>query len=181
MLNIRANDQHLTLALDPTSIRATRMVVPLGGDDRFNIVDACDMCTGIFDLQKFKLGTHLVQLNREVLRLQRDLEDFSQIANSLTSAKREDSDFLRGIICRAKKGEALDMIPMKVSEADDELVLMVSDGTHVSTEIAKPRSGVKNGNLIRLFERDLETSSVAAELLEASLTDRDGAAGTVKF
>jgi hypothetical protein len=70
---------------------------------------------------------------------------------------------------------------MKVSEGDDQSVLMVSDRTKVPTEIAKPRSGVNNGNTIRVGERDLKTGGVAAELLEARITDWDGAAGTVKF
>ncbi|HEY2627041.1 MAG TPA: hypothetical protein VGI41_09870, partial [Candidatus Udaeobacter sp.] len=37
------------------------------------------------------------------------------------------------------------------------------------------------GDTIRIRECDLKTGGVAAELLEASITDWDGAAGTVKF
>jgi hypothetical protein len=71
---------------------------------------------------------------------------------------------------------------MKMSEPDDELVLLVvADRAHVPAEIAKPSSGVNNGNTIRLRERDLKARGVAAELLEASITDWDGTAGTVKF
>jgi hypothetical protein len=70
---------------------------------------------------------------------------------------------------------------MKVSERDDQLVLVMSDSAHVPAEIAKPGSGVNNGNAIRIRERELKAGGVAAELLEASITDWDGAADTVKF
>ena len=70
---------------------------------------------------------------------------------------------------------------MKVSEPDDDLVLMVSDRAQVPTEIAKPRSGVNNGNTIRIRKRDLKTGGVAAELLKARITNWDGTAATVKF
>lgn len=70
---------------------------------------------------------------------------------------------------------------MKVSEPDENIVLMVSDRLQVTTEIAKPRSGVNNGNTIRICGRDLKTGGVAAEFLEANITDWDGAADTVKF
>jgi hypothetical protein len=73
------------------------------------------------------------------------------------------------------------MIPMKVSERDDEQVLVVPDRAHVPAQIAKPGSGVNDGDMIRIRECDLKTGGVAAELLEASFADWDGAAGTVKF
>ena len=139
------------------------------------------MFAGVFDLQKFKLGPHSVQLHRKVLRLHGDLEDFSQIADGLVPAQREDRDFLLGIVRLGKKGEPLDVIPMKVSEGDDDLVLVVSDRAHVPAEIAEPRSGVNNGDIIRICECELKTGGVATELLEARITDRDGAAATVKF
>jgi hypothetical protein len=185
MLNIRANDQYLAIAFNPTSIRSTWVVVPLSGDGGLHIVDAGEVFAGIhasiFDLQKFKLGPHPVQLHRKVLRLQRDFEDFPQIADGLVPAEREYRDFLLGIIRRGEKGKTLDVIPMKVSEPDDKLVLIVSDGAQVPTKVAKPRSGVNNGNTIRIRERDLKTGGVAAELLKARITDWDGTAGTVKL
>ena len=52
---------------------------------------------------------------------------------------------------------------------------------HVPAEIAKPSSGVNNMDTPRIRERDLKTGGVAAELLEAGVTDWDGTAGTVKF
>jgi len=88
MLNIRANDQHLTLAFNPESIRSTRVVVPLTGDCGLHIVDIGEVLAGIFDLQKFKLGPHPVQLHRKVLRLQGDFKDFPQIADGLVPAER---------------------------------------------------------------------------------------------
>jgi hypothetical protein len=182
MLNIGADDQHLALALNPKTVRSARMIVPPAGDIGFHIVNAGEVFAGIFDLQKFKLGPHLVQLHRKVLRLQGNLKDLPQIAYRLIPAKRENRDFLLGIICRGEKGETLHVIPMKMSERDDELVLlMMSDRAHVPAEIAKPGSGVNNMDTPRIRKRDLKASGVAAEVLEASITDWDGAADTVKF
>jgi hypothetical protein len=62
---------------------------------------------------------------------------------------------------------------MEVGECDDHLVLAMSDGAHVPAEIAKPSSGVNDGDTIRILKRDLKAGGVAAELLEASLTDWD--------
>jgi len=113
--------------------------------------------------------------------LQRHLKDFAQITDGLVLAEREYRDFLLGIICRSEERKTLEMIPMKVSERDDEQVLAVSNRAHVPAEIAKPRSSVNNDNTIGLRECDLKARRVAAELLEASITDWDGTAGTVKF
>jgi hypothetical protein len=110
-----------------------------------------------------------------------DLKDFPQIADGLVPAEREHREFLRWIIGRGEKGKSLDVIPMKVSESDEDLVLVVSDRAQIPAEIAKPRPGVNNGDLIRIRERELKTGGIAAELLEASIADWDGAAGTVKF
>ena len=139
------------------------------------------MFAGIFDLQKFKLGPHLIQLHRKILCLQGHLKDLAQIADGLALAERENRDFLLGIIRRREEGETLHVIPMEVSERDDQLVLVMSDGAHVPAEIAKPGSGVNNGDTICIRGRDLKAGGVAAELLEPSITDGDGAADTVKF
>jgi hypothetical protein len=58
---------------------------------------------------------------------------------------------------------------------------MVSNRAHVPAEIAKPGSGVNNGNTICIRERDLKARRVAAELLEARITNWHGTAATVKF
>src|SRR3954471_1287419 len=116
------------------------------------------MFAGIFDLHKFKVGPHLIQLHRKVLLLQGKLKNLPQIADALVLAKRENRDFLPGIIRRGEKGETLHVIPMKMSERDDELVfLLVADGAHVPAEIAKPSSGVNNMDTPRVRERDLKT------------------------
>ena len=155
--------------------------MPLTSDCGFDIVTGWEVLAGIFNLQKFKLRSHSVQLHGKVLSLQGDLEDFPQIADGLVPAKRENRDFLLWIICLGKKGEPLDVIPMKMSEADDQSVLMMSDSAQIPPEIAKPRAGINDGNAIRIRERNLKTGGVAAELLKAGITDWDGAASTVKF
>jgi hypothetical protein len=70
---------------------------------------------------------------------------------------------------------------MKMGERNDQPILVMSYRAHVPAEIAKPGSGINNGDTICIRERDLEAGRVAAELLEARVTDRDGAAGPVKF
>jgi hypothetical protein len=70
---------------------------------------------------------------------------------------------------------------MKVSEHDDQFLLVMSDRAHVPAEIAKPGSSVNNGDTICTRKRDLKAGGVAAEVLEASFTDWDGAADAVKF
>jgi hypothetical protein len=117
------------------------------------------------------LRAHPVQLHRKILRLQGHLKNLPQIADGLTLAERENRDFLLGIIRRSEEGETLQVIPMEVSECDDHLVLAMSDRAHVPAEIAKPSSGVNNGDTIRILKRDLKAGGVATELLEASLTD----------
>ena len=139
------------------------------------------MFAGIFDLQKFKLGAHHVQLHREVLRLHGHFEDLAQIADGLAPAERENRDFLLGIIGRSEKRKTLQVIPMKVSERDDEVVLVMPNRAHVPAEIAKPGSGINNSDTICIRRRDLKTGGVAAEMLETSFTDWGGAADTVKF
>ena len=171
MLNIRANHQHLAVALNPKPVRPARVIVPLAGDFGFHIVDSGEVFAGILDLQKFKLSPHLVQLHRKVLRLQRHLKNLPEIADGLAPAERENRDFLLRIIRRGKKGETLQVIPMKVSERDDQFLLVMSDGAHVPAEIAKPGSGVNDGDTICIRRRDLKAGGVATELLEASLTD----------
>src|ERR1043166_9506395 len=113
MLNVRANDQYLTLAFNSKTIRASRMIVAPTGDSGVHIVDGGEVFAGVFDIQKFKLGPHLIQLHRKILRLQRHFEDLPQIADGLTLAEREKRDFLLGIICRGKEGETLQVIPME--------------------------------------------------------------------
>jgi len=88
---------------------------------------------------------------------------------------------LLGIIRRCEKWETLQVVPMEVSERDDELVLMMSDRAHVPAEIAKPSSGVNNGDTICIRRRDLKAGGVAAELLEASITDWDRPSRAVKL
>src|SRR5215831_4302600 len=153
----------------------------LTGDGGFHIVDCGEVFAGVFDLVKFKLRPHLIQLHRKILRLEGHLKDLPQIADGLASAERENRDFLLRVIRWSEEGETLQMIPMEVSERDDQLVLAMSDRAHVPAEIAKPSSGVNNGDTICIRRRDLKARRVAAELLEASITDWNGAADTVKF
>src|SRR5437588_12726906 len=131
MLDIRANYEHFAAPLDPETIRSAGMVVPLSGNHRFHIVDAGEVFASISDLQELEIGSHVIQLHREIFRLHLDFENLPQIGDRLVAAKRQERDFLLGIISRGKKRKALDVVPVKVRERYDDLVLLVADGAEV--------------------------------------------------
>jgi len=181
MLNVRANDEHFSTALDPKTVCATGMVVLLSGDQGLHIVDAREVLAGLGDLEEFEIGSHLFQLHWEVFRLHLDLKDLPQMANGLIPGKREEGDFLTGIIGRRKEGKALDVVPVKVRERDHDLFLLVPDGEEVAPQISQSRAGVNDGNAVGIGEGDLQAGGVTTELLKTSITDRDGSPRAVKF
>src|SRR5437660_856706 len=181
MLNIRANDEHFPLSLDPETIRSAGMVMSLSGDNGFHIVDAREVFAGISDLQELEIGAHVIQLHREILRLHLDFENLPQIANRLVPAERQERDFLSGIISRGKERKALDVVPVKVGERDKDLFLLVADGEEVSAQISQSRAGVNDGDAVRIGERDLQAGGVAAELLKPGIADGNGSARTIKL
>ncbi len=87
MLDIRANDEHFPISLDPETIRSAGMVVPLSGDYGFRIVDASEVFAGISDLQELEIGPHVIQLHREIFSLHLDFENLPQIPNCLVPAE----------------------------------------------------------------------------------------------
>jgi hypothetical protein len=113
--------------------------------------------------------------------LEGHLKDLPQIADSLAPTECENRNFLLGIIRRREKWETLQVIPMEMSERDYQLVLVMSDRAHVPAEIAKSSSGVNNRDAICIRKRNLKARSVAAELLEASITDWDRSSRAVKL
>ena len=181
MLNVRANDEHPATSFDPETGRSAGMVVLLGSDHSFNIVNPTEVLAGLSDLQKFKISSHPIQLHRKIFRLHLDLKDLSQMANGLIPAKGKEGDFLIGIISRGEEWKALNMVPMKVRERDHDLFLLVPDGEEVASQISQPRTGINNGDAVGIGERDLQAGGVTAEFLETRITDRDGSAGAIKL
>jgi hypothetical protein len=179
MLNIRANDEHFPISLDPETIRSAGMVVPLSGDYGFHIVDAGEVFAGISDLQELEIGPHVIQLHREIFSLHLDFENLPQIANCLVPAERQECDFLFGIISRGKERKALDVVPVKVRERDTDLLLLVADGAKVSAQISQSRARVNDGDLVRIG--DLQARRVAAESLKTGIADGDGSPRTIKL
>ena len=180
-LDVYANDEHLSISLDPETIRSAGMVMPLSGDDGVYIVDAGEVFAGISDLQELEIGPHVIQLHREILRLHLDFENLPQIANRLAPAERHERDFLPGIISRGKEWKALDVVPVKVGESDKDLFLLVADGEQVPAEISQSRARVNDGDAVRIGERDLQAGGVAAEFLKTGIADGDGSTRTVKL
>jgi len=67
-----------------------------------------------------------------------DFENLPQIADCLIQAERQQRDFLPGIIRRGKERKALNVVPVKVRERDDDLVLLMADGAKVSARFRNP-------------------------------------------
>src|SRR5438128_2477458 len=179
VLDIRATDEHFAVSLNPETIRSAGMVVPLSGDHAFDIVDACEVFAGISDLQELEIGSHVIQLHREIFRLHLDFENLPQIGDCLVAAECQECDFLIGIISRGKERKALDVVPVKVRERDTDLLLLVADGAKVSAQISQSRARVNDGDLVRIG--DLQARRVAAELLKTGIADGDGSPRTIKL
>src|SRR6266446_441197 len=179
MLDIRANDEHFLISLNPETIRSAGMVVPLRGDNGFHIVDAGKVFAGISDLQELEIGPHVIQLHRKIFRLHLDFENLPQIGDCLVPAERQECDFLFGIISRGKERKALDVVPVKVRERDTDLLLLVADGAKVSAQISQSRARVNDGDLVRIG--DLQARRVAAKLLKTGIADGDGSPRTIKL
>src|SRR5436309_1005208 len=181
MLDIRANDEHFAAPLNPETIRSAGMVVPLSGDYGFHIIDAGEVFAGISDLQELEIGPHVIQLHREIFSLHLDFENLPQIANCLVPAERQERDFLLGIIGRGKERKALNVVPVKMRERDNDLFLLVADGAKVSAQISQSRASVNDGDAVRIGERDLQAGGVATEILKTGIADGDGSTRTVKL
>src|SRR6478672_6275398 len=181
MLDVYANDERLSISLDPETIRSAGMVMPLSGDDGVHIVDAGEVFASISDLQELEIGAHVIQLHRVISRLHLDFENLPQIANRLVPAQRQQRDFLARIISRGKERKALDMVPVKVREHDKDLFLLVADSEEVSAQISQTRARVNDGDAVGIGERDLQAGGVAAEFLKTGIADGDGSARTVKL
>jgi hypothetical protein len=181
MLDIRANDKHFAISFDPEAIRSARMVVPFSSNHGFHIVDAGKVLAGISDLQELEIGPHLIQLHREIFRLHLDFENLPQIGDCLLPAEGQERDFLPWIISRRKERKALNVVPVKMRERDNDLFLLMADGTKVSAQVSQSRPRVNDGDTIRIGECDLQTRGVATELLKTSIADGDGSARTIKL
>src|SRR5204862_374006 len=179
MLDIRANDEHFAVSLNPETIRSAGMVVSLRGNDGWHIAEGGEVPAGISNLQELEIGSHAIQLHREIFRLHLDFENLPQIGDCLVPAERQERDLLFGIIRRGKERKALDVVPVKVRERDTDLLLLVADGAKVSAQISQSRAGVNDGDLVRIG--DLQARGVAAELLKTGIADGDGSPRTIKL
>jgi hypothetical protein len=145
------------------------MVVPLRGNNGWHIAERGEVAAGISNLQELEIGTHAIQLHREIFGLHLDFENLPQIGDCLVAAECQECDFLVGIISLRKERKALDVVPVKVRERDTDLLLLVADGAKVSAQISQSRAGVNDGDLVRIG--DLQARRVAAELLKTGIAD----------
>jgi len=181
MLDVRTNYEHFPVSLDSETIRSTGMVVPLSGNNGCHTVGGSEVTAGISDLQELEIGTHVIQLHREVFGLHLNFENLPQICHCLVPAEGQERDFLRGIISRGKEWKALDVVPVKVRQRDDDLILLMADGAQVSAQVSQARARVNDRDAIRIGERDLQARGVAAEFLKTGVADRDGSTRTIKL
>src|SRR5438093_4972872 len=181
MLDIRTNDEHFPVSLDPETVRSAGMVVSLSGDYSFYIVDASEVFAGISDLQELEIGPHVIQLHREIFGLHLDLENLPQITNCLVPAERQERDFLTGIISRSKEREALDVVPVKVRERDNDLFLLVADGAKVSAQISQARARFIDDDAVRIGDRVLPAGGFVAELMKPSIAYVFGFSPSIKL
>src|SRR5437016_12654937 len=149
MLDIRANDEHFPISLNPVTIRSAGMVVPLSGDYGFHIVDAGKVFAGISDLQELEIGPHVIQLHREIFRLHLNFENLPQIGDCLVAAECQERDFLFGILSWGKARKALEVVRVKVRERGTGSLLLVADGAKVSATISDSRARGHDGELVR--------------------------------
>src|SRR4029077_4959813 len=110
-----------------------------------------------------------------------DFENLPQIGDCLAPAERQEGEFLTGIISRGKERKALDVVPVKMRERDDNLVLLVADSPEVLTQISHSSARVNDGDAVGIGERDLQAGRVPAELLETGIADGNGSPRTVKL
>ena len=141
----------------------------LRGDNGLEGIYACEVFNSENDLQKLEIGSHVVQLYREIFRLHLHFENLSQICHRLTAAQCEERDFLRGIISRRKEWKTLDVVPVKVRERDKDLILLVAHGAEIPAQVSQSRSGVDDGDAIRV--PDFQARGVATELLETRIAN----------
>src|SRR5207247_5129678 len=85
-----------------------------------------------------------------------------------------------GIISRGKERKALDVVPVKVRERDNDLFLLVADGAKISAQISQSRARVNDGDAVRSGERDLQAGGVATEFLKSGIAEGEGSRRTVK-
>jgi hypothetical protein len=105
----------------------------------------------------------------------------SQIRDLSAFSQRQHVDFLFGIKSRRKEGKALNMVPMKVSETDEDFILLMAGGDESFAQVSDSGSGIDDGNVSRIRKRDLKTRCVPAKFLEFGITNRNRASGSVKF
>jgi hypothetical protein len=68
-----------------------------------------------------------------------------------------------------------------MGERDKNFFLLVADGEEISAQISQSCARVKDGDAVRIGERDLQAGGVAAELLKTGIADGDGSARTIKL
>src|SRR5439155_6563544 len=118
---------------------------------------------------------------REIFGLHLDFENLPQIGDCLAPPERQQGDFLFGIVSRAKEREALNVVPVKMREQDNNLFLLVADGAEISAQIPQSRARVNDSDAVRVGEGDLQARGVAAELLKAGIGNRNGPPRTIEF
>jgi hypothetical protein len=113
----------------------------------------------------------VIELDREILGLHLHLKNLPEVANGPAPAQSENPEVLGDIVGRRKKGKALNVVPVKMGEGDDDLLLPVAHGQQILAEIPDPGARVNNGNRLRVWHGNAHTCGVAAKFLKARITN----------
>ncbi len=79
------------------------------------------------------------------------------------------------------QGKTLNMVPVKVSETDNDFILLMSGGDERFAQISDSGSGVDDGNSPRVRKGDCEASRIPTKFLKLGIANRGRASGSVKF
>src|SRR5262249_53488180 len=109
------------------------------------------------------------------------LKNLPEVANGPALAQGENRDILGGIVGRRKEGKALNVVPVKMGEGDDNLLLPMAHGHQILAEIPDPGARVKNGNRLRVGYSHAHTGAVGAKFLKAGITHGSGTARAIEF
>lgn len=177
MLDVRAKHQHPPVHVaNAVAVRAAGVMM-LERLDVFSLFGK----TVHLRLMKIERRAHFIQRNGKIFALHGRGKDVFQIFEMPALADGADGKVAPAIVRRQKEGKALQVIPVKMRKADEDVfILLMPAGEQVFSEIADAGAGVQDGNVV-IGVRQHHARRVAAKFLIVALTNRDGAARPIKF
>jgi hypothetical protein len=136
------------------------MPVPASGYD--GIREEANVLVG---QKEFEIGSHIAQLHGEVLALHRNRKDAFKVVNGAVATQREHRNLPSPDVGGLEEGNALDVIPMKMGEGNDDRLVAQGIVLHdVPTQMPYSSSGVDDPNVYRVV-RSNEGATGASSIL----------------